>query len=152
MEYVGPAQDRATTTDIAAAVVVRATGTAQVADKQETEDIDVDVVIPPPTWAKSSYSFSITDGEQPPITAGTIAAIKSKADYGLIYRLSTNTGDSQRQAGITALGGVVSFDGPALPSIAVAREYDLAAQARQTSTDGSQSEWSEPVPITLRGE
>ena len=150
VEFVGPAQDRATTTDIAAAVVVRATGTAQVADKQQTEDIDVDVVIPPPAWSKSSYSFSITDGAQPPIEAGTIEAVKSNSDYSLLYRLSTNTGDNHRLAGITAMGGVVSFDGPAVPSIAVANRYEIAAQARQQSSDGSQSGWSDPIPITLR--
>ena len=135
---------------ITASVLVRAVGTAQVADLQQYEDVDVDVVIPPPTWAKSSYSFDITDGGQPPIPAGTIEAVKSKPDYTLLYRLSTNTGDSHRLAGITALGGVVSFDGPAVPSIAVANSYEIAAQARQQSSDGSQSGWSDPIPITIR--
>ena len=149
VQFVGSPRDRADGTSIVASVLVRAAGTEEVADTQQYEDITIPILPAVPTWPASQYYYTITDGEQPPIPLDTLAAIKSKPEYGLIYRINENTGDPQRLVGITTPAGAVSYDGPAVPSRAASSAYAVQAQARQSAANGDLSEWSEPATLNI---
>ena len=146
--YVGP--PRAITDGaLDVGLELEAVSTAQVQGSTLTRALSVGMVLPPPTWSQDRYSFSMDDGAQPPIVLGDIVAQKTDDEYGLIYRISRNSGDSLRLFSVVASSGAVAFSGPSVPSRAAATSYSLQAQARQTAAGGHISDWGDPIDIEV---